>query len=96
MSKVHRALLVLKAAPMSGLYQICTVIESIVEYKAAVHGRHSSTRDHLVSEGLWEMCGGERVVLALGLGSGSIDNRPAVLWKNVFGAAPFVRVADTT
>ena len=42
-------------------------------------GRHSSTRDHLVSEGLWELGGGERVVLALGLGSGSIDNRPTVL-----------------
>ena len=38
-----------------------------------------STRDHLVSEGLWELGGGERVVLALGLGSGSIDNRPTVL-----------------
>ena len=38
-------------------------------------GRHSSTRDHLVSEGLLELGGGERVVLALGLGSGSIDNR---------------------
>ena len=37
------------------------------------------TRDHLVSEGLWELGGGERVVLALGLGSGSIDNRPTVL-----------------
>ena len=41
-------------------------------------GRHSSTRDHLVSEGLWELGGGERVALALGLGSGSIDNRPTV------------------
>ena len=39
-------------------------------------GRHSSTRDHLVSEGLWELRGGESVVLALGLGS---DNRPTVL-----------------
>ena len=44
-------------------------------------GRRSSTRDHLVSEGLWELVGGERVVLALGLGSGSIDNRPTVLQK---------------
>ena len=34
-------------------------------------GRHSSTRDHLVD-------GGERVVLAMGLGRGSIDNRPIV------------------
>ena len=34
-------------------------------------GRHSSTRDHLVG-------GGERVVLAMGLGRGSIDNRPTV------------------
>ena len=42
-------------------------------------GRHSSTRNHLVSEGLWELGGGERVVLALGVGSGSIDNRPTVL-----------------
>ena len=35
-------------------------------------GRHSSTRHHLVSEGLWELGGGERVALALGLGSGLI------------------------
>ena len=34
-------------------------------------GRHSSTRNHLV-------CGGERVVLAMGLGRGSINNRPTV------------------
>ena len=35
-------------------------------------GRHSSSHDHLVSEGLCELGGGERVVLALGLGSGLI------------------------
>ena len=33
-----------------------------------------STRDHLVSEGLWELGGGERVVLALGLGRGATVN----------------------
>ena len=30
-------------------------------------GRHSSTRDHLVSEGLWELGSVERVVRVLGL-----------------------------
>ena len=65
----------------------CACVRSISNlYSDRVHGRlqrrsgrHSSTRDHLVSEGLWELGGGERVVLALGLGSGSIDNRPTVL-----------------
>ena len=36
--------------------------------------RRSSTRDHLVSEGLWEAGGVERVVFALVLGRGSIVN----------------------
>ena len=34
-----------------------------------------------MSEGFWDLGGGERVVLALGIGSGSIDNRPTVLSK---------------
>ena len=34
--------------------------------------RHSSTHNHLVSEGLWELGSAESVVLTLGLVSGSI------------------------
>ena len=81
--KAQRALPVLKAAPVSVyIHQICTVIDGRVQRSS---GRHSSTRDHLVNEGLWELGGGERVVLALGVGSGSIDNRPTVglsRWAN--------------
>ena len=75
MSKVHRALLVLKAASMSGLAISNLYSDRVYSRVQRSSGRHSSTGDHLVSECLWEMCGGERVVLALGLGSGSIDNR---------------------
>ena len=80
MSKVNRALPVLKAATVSGLYNYANLYSDRVYGRVQrSSGRHSSTRDHLVSEGLWELGGGDCVVLALGLGSGSIDNRPTVL-----------------
>ena len=58
-------------------------------------GRHSSTRDHLVSEGLWELGGEERVVLVLGLVSGSIV-KGCVEEGILFGPAPSVRAANMT
>ena len=79
MSKIHCALPVLKAAPVSGLYISNLYSDGVYGRVQRSSGRRCSTRDHLVSEGLWELGGGERVVLALGLGSGSIDNRPTVL-----------------
>ena len=57
--------------------------------------RHSSTRDHLVSGGRWELDTGGRVVLALGLGRSSIV-RGWVEGRIVFGAAPSVRTANMT
>ena len=71
--KAQRALPVLKAAPVSGLYTSNLYSDRVCGRVQRSSGRHSSTRDHLVNEGLWEVGGGERVVLALGVGSGSID-----------------------
>ena len=63
MSKVLGALPVLKTAPVSGL------ADRVYGRVQRSSRRHSSTRDHQVSEGLWELGGGKRVVLALSLGS---------------------------
>ena len=76
MSKIHRALPVLKAAPVSGLRISSLYSDRIYSRVQRSSGRHSSTRDHLVSEVLWELGDGERVVLALGLVSGSTDKDP--------------------
>ena len=46
---------VLKTAPVSGL------ADQVYSRVQRSSGRHSSTRDHLVSEGLWELGGGEHV-----------------------------------
>ena len=60
---------------MSGLHQNL-YSDRVYSRVQRSSGRHSSTRDHLVSESLCELGGGERVVFVMGLGSGSIDSRP--------------------
>ena len=55
MSKVQRTLPVLKTTPVSGL------ADQVYGRVQRSSGRHSFTRDHLVSEGLWELGSGEHV-----------------------------------
>ena len=55
MSKVQRGLTELNTVPVSGL------ADQAYGRVQRSSGRHSSTHNHLVSEGLWELGSGEHV-----------------------------------